>query len=155
MGGVDWAEFYAAIEPLEWGDSTYTIIRVPAEVVEHLSAGQVRRVEGVIEGVEVNLALTKAPVVDGLFLWAGKSLMRRLGVKPGEPLQVRLRPVETDRVDIPDELATRLDELGITEMWQQLSPGRRRSLIYPIEQARTPSSRSKRIEALVEQIRGS
>ncbi len=52
----------------------------------------------------VNLALTRAPVVEGVFLWAGASLLDRTGIAPGQPVEVRLRPPPTT-VSIPTPIS--------------------------------------------------
>jgi len=95
----DYLTFEGRVEPLVWGRSTYTILRLPPEVSAKLGAA--RRVEGEIAYHPVNLAPTRAPVVEGPFLWAGQSLLDRPGITPGEVVEVRLRPVPDDRVDTP------------------------------------------------------
>ena len=108
-----------------------------------------RRVEGEINDHPVNLAPTRAPVVEGAFLWAGRTLLDRLGVEPGEALEVRLRPAPADRVDLPDDLAAALRASGAGPAWEALSPGRRRGLLHGVDAARTPPTRARRIAALL------
>jgi uncharacterized protein YdeI (YjbR/CyaY-like superfamily) len=91
-------------------------------------------------------------VVDGPFLWAGQSLLDRLGIAPGEWLEVRLRPAPDDRVDTPDDIATALRAADATAAWQTLTPGKRRGLIYQITTAKTAPTRSKRIAALIQTL---
>jgi hypothetical protein len=141
--------FEGTIESVEWGRSTYTILRVPDRIATIWAAAKVRRVEGEISEHPVNLALTKAPVVRGIFLWAGKSLIKRLGVKPGDRLEIRLRPAVDDQVDTPEDVALALRKSGASAVWEALSAGKRRGLLYSIELAKTAPTRSKRINALV------
>jgi hypothetical protein len=150
----DWLRFEGRIEPLEWGRATYTILRLPPAVADTLAAGKARRVEGEINDHPVNLALSRAPVVDGVFLWTGWTLLDRLSVEPGEPLEIRLRPADPDEVDTPDDLATALRAAGATAAWEALTPGRRRGLIHQVETARTAATRAKRIAALVAGVQG-
>jgi hypothetical protein len=150
----DWLRFEGRIEPLEWGRATYTILRLPPAVADALAAGKARRVEGEINDHPVNLALSRAPVVDGVFLWTGWTLLDRLSVEPGEPLEIRLRPADPDEVDTPDDLATALRAAGATAAWEALTPGRRRGLIHQVETARTAATRAKRIAALVAGVQG-
>ncbi|NJS40298.1 MAG: hypothetical protein HC783_16275 [Rhodobacteraceae bacterium] len=86
----DYITFTGRVEPLVWGKSTYTILRLPPEVAEALYPA--RRVEGEVNDHPVNLALTRAPVVEGVFLWAGQSLLDRVGLPPVKPSRWRLRP---------------------------------------------------------------
>ncbi|MGL5824753.1 MAG: YdeI/OmpD-associated family protein [Nocardioides sp.] len=152
MGDFDC--FDATIEPLAWGQATYTILRLPDPVSARLVAAGAKRVEGTVNDVEINLALVRAPVVDGQFLWAGDSLMRRIGVSPGEPLSVRVRPVDPDLVVLPDDVGTAIAAAGAGAAWQTLSAGRQRSALYRIESARTQPTRQRRIAELVARLIG-
>ena len=149
---TDWVEFEGRIEPLLWGRATYTILRLPRDAAANLAARGAKRVEGEINDHPVNLGLSRAPVVDGPFLWAGQSLLDRLGVEPGEVLEVRLRPAPDDRVDTPDDIAAALRAAGVTAGWEALTPGKRRGLLYQIATAKTAPTRTKRIAALIQTL---
>jgi Bacteriocin-protection, YdeI or OmpD-Associated/Domain of unknown function (DUF1905) len=140
--------FEAKVEPMVWGTTTYTILRLPADVVTLL--GATKRVMGEVNDHPVNLALTRSPVMDGVFLWAGQSLLDRVGIAPGDPVEVRLRPAPDDRVDVPDDVAIALR--GVIAQWESLTPGKRRGLLYQIDTAKTPVTRAKRIARLVESL---
>jgi hypothetical protein len=146
---TDWIAFEGRVEPMVWGRSTYTILRLPPEVSAALTERGARRVEGEINDHSVNLALSRAPVVEGVFLWAGSALLDRIGIAPGEPLDIRLRPAPNDRVDLSDDVSVALRAAGVMAGWQALTPGRRRGLLYPIDSAKTAPTRDKRIAALV------
>ena len=88
---TDYLLFEGQIVSMEWGKSTYTVLPLPDDIAGALQAAGAKRVEGEINEHPVNLALSKAPVIDGVFLWTGKSLLARIDVAPGEPLEVRLR----------------------------------------------------------------
>jgi hypothetical protein len=150
----DWLEFEGRIEPLEWGRATYTILRLPSSVADALAVQKTRRVEGEINDQPFNLALSCAPVVEGVFLWTGQSLLDRLSVEPGELLEIRLRPAPADEVDTPDDVMAALRAAGATAAWEALSPGKRRGLIYKVETAKTAPTRLKRIAALVTEVQG-
>lgn len=146
----DWLTFEGVVEPVLWGETTYTILRLPDEVAAALEAAGARRVEGEFAEHPVNLALTRAgPVGDFAFLWAGKSLLEATGLEPGEPFEVRLRPAPDDAVDTPDDVARALRAGGRTAAWEALTPGRRRGLLYKIATAKTQATRDKRIAALI------
>ena len=145
----DWLSFEAAVEPLVWGRSTYTILRLPQPVAEALNLAGAKRVAGEIAEHPVNLALIKAPVVDGVFVWAGQSLLSRTGIAPGDVVEVRLRPAPPDEVETPHDVDAALQHNGLTEAWQALTAGKRRGLLYQIETAKRPETRAKRIAALM------
>jgi hypothetical protein len=151
-GVSGWLEFEGRITPLEWGRATYTILRLPPDIADALASQKARRVEGEINDQPVNLALSRAPVVEGVFLWTGQSLLERLSVEPGELLEIRLRPAPADAVDTPDDLAAALRAAGVTAAWEALTPGRRRGLIHRVETAKTAPTRAKRIAALVAEM---
>ena len=148
----DWHSFEAAVEPLEWGRAVYTILRLPPDVVEALQRAGARRVEGEIAEHPVNLALTKAPVVDGVFLWAGKSLLERIGIVPGERVEIRLRPAPPDALETPDDVALALRQGEVADAWETLTPGKRRGLLYQINIAKRPDTRAKRIVNLIKAL---
>jgi Bacteriocin-protection, YdeI or OmpD-Associated/Domain of unknown function (DUF1905) len=145
-----WVTFEGRVEPLIWGRATYTILRLPDAVVTQL--GKTRRVEGEIADHPVNLALSRAPVIESVFLWAGSSLLERIGIEPGEPVEVRLRPAPDDRVDLDPDIAAALVAGGVLTTWESLTPGKRRGLLYQIATAKTEPTRQKRIARLVEDL---
>jgi hypothetical protein len=150
----DYVEFTGRIETLEWGKSTYTILRLPDDVAERFAAERARRVEGEINEFPVNLAPTRAPVLEETFLWTGKSLLDRIGLVPGDEVEVRLRTAPDDEVETPDDVAAALRAAGATRLWDALTPGKRRGLLYQIGTAKTHATRDKRIVKLIADIGG-
>jgi Bacteriocin-protection, YdeI or OmpD-Associated/Domain of unknown function (DUF1905) len=145
----DYVTFEGAVEPLEWGRAVYTILRLPEDVADKLVSAGARRVEGEIAEHPVNLALTKAPVVDGVFLYAGKSLLDRIGIAPGERVEVRLRPAPDDVVEVEPDVTAALLAHGAMAAWEALTPGKRRGLLYPLSTAKTAATRAKRIAKMI------
>jgi|GEM_PF-2855577 len=74
--GTEW-DFVGVVEPLAWGRSTYTVIRIPTALAAAARDAGTRRIGGTMDDVRVNLAVTRAPVIDDPFVWAGRSLLRR------------------------------------------------------------------------------
>lgn len=144
---TDMIAFECRVEPVAWGKSVYTIIRLPPDAALVLAGA--RRVEGDIADHPVNLAISRAPVVDGPFLWAGSSLLAKLGVAPGDTVEARLRPVSPGIVEAPDDVLSALRASGASAAWDTLTPGRRRGLLYGVETARTAATRGRRIATLV------
>ena len=98
--------------------------------------------------------ITSPPILDayeldGTFLWTGASLIRRLGAAPGETLSVRLRKADARVVEMPDDLAAALRAADRTGRWEELTPGKRCSLLYGIDSAKRADTRARRIAALV------
>lgn len=139
--------FEGRIEPLEWGRSTYTILRLPEEVVAAL--GNPKRVEGEIGDHPVNLGLARADVVAGAFLWTGKAFLDAAGIAPGEVLEIRLRATDPNEVEIPDDFAAALRAAGRSADWEALTAGKRRGLLYGVTSAKRPETRARRVAKLI------
>ncbi len=147
----DYVAFDGAVEPMEWGKSTYTVLRLPAEIVDAI--GPTKRVEGEINDHPVNLALTKAPVIEGVFLWAGKSLLRDVGIEPGERIEIRLRAAPDDAVDVPSDVINALRSAGLSDVWAGLSAGKKRGMLYQVNSAKRADTRTKRIAKLLNELK--
>lgn len=146
----EYVTFEGVISPMTWGKATYTVLHLPAGVETAL--GKTRRVEGEFNDHPVNLAITRAPVADGAFLWAGKSLLDRTGLVPGERFEVRLRPVGDDLVDVPTDVSNALRSAGATDAWDALTPGKKRRALHQVETAKRAETRAKRITALIRSL---
>lgn len=150
---TEYLDFEGQVEAVQWGRATYTVIRLPDAIASALKTAKARRVEGEINDHPVNLALTTAPVIEGPFLWAGKTLLDATGIEPGEQLEIRLRPADPDFVDLPDDVAQALHTGFVKPVWDGLSSGRQRSLLYPISTAKREATRLKRVSALVKKLK--
>ncbi len=148
----DFVTFDAEVTAMPWGDKVYTIVPLPRDVLSAL--GSTRRVEGEFNDHPVNLAISSAPteVHPTPFLWAGKSLLDRVGLSPGETFEARLRPAPDDAVDVPPDVTTALRSGGAIDAWEALTPGKKRAHLYQIETAKRPETRIKRIAKLVVEL---
>ncbi|MEM6941691.1 MAG: YdeI/OmpD-associated family protein [Pseudomonadota bacterium] len=140
---------------MEWGDNVYTVLPLPADVSEALAAEGAKRVEGELGEYPVNLALTKAPVIEGTFLYTGKALLKEAGLAPGETIEVRLRAADPDFVEVPSDVSAALRAADRWALWNSLSPGKRRGLLHPLTTAKRPETRQKRIGALLKELQDS
>lgn len=56
-------------------------------------------------------------------------------------------------MDVPDELSLLFDaDPEVEHLWEDLTPGRQRSLVYGVERAKRPETRRRRAEAIVEDL---
>ncbi|MEL6960388.1 MAG: DUF1905 domain-containing protein, partial [Pseudomonadota bacterium] len=55
---TDYVCFDGAVEPMEWGNATYTVLRIPPDVIDAL--GPTKRVEGEINDQPFEAALNPA-----------------------------------------------------------------------------------------------
>jgi len=147
---TDFVTFEARIEPVRMGRATYTVLRLPPEVARALTGAS--RVEGEIADHPINLAPSRMPEVEGPFLWTGKTLLDRIGIVPGEFVEVRLRPAPADAVDVPEDVTAALWAGGAMPVWQGMTAGKRRGLLYQIGTAKTAPTRAKRIATLIRDL---
>jgi len=146
--------FQAAVEPLVWGRAAFALLRLLPEGARVMQAAGTKRVEGKIAEHPGNLTLLRAPEVDGVFLWAGKSLLDRLGAKPGERPEVRRRAAPPGAVDTPEGVEAALRRAGKTDAWQRLTPGKKRGALCQIDTARTGATRIKCLATMIEGLTG-
>jgi hypothetical protein len=145
-------EFDALVEVLSWGRNDYTIIRLEQALEEAAKSAGTRRVEGTIEGVPVNVGVNRADVLPGTFMYAGKGLLRRLGIRPGDVVSCRLRPADPDDVPLAEDVDRALADAGLLAAFQRKRPADRRRLLQPIEDAVRPETRQRRIAALLRSL---
>ncbi|SEW46294.1 protein of unknown function [Cognatiyoonia koreensis] len=148
----NYISFIGKVVPMAWGDSTYTVLPLPDEVMQELGKQGAKRVEGEINDHPINLALTKAPVIDQTFLYAGKTLLKECDITPGEDVEVRLRKADPNDVETPADVAQALRAAGKTDLWNALTPGRQRGLLHQIQAAKRAETRKKRIAALIKEL---
>lgn len=146
---ADWVEFDALVEPLVWGRSVYTVMRLEPSLEAAARAQRTRRVEGTVEDVVVNVGVNRADVIPDAFAYVGKGLQRRLGVAAGDVVRCRLRPADPDHVALPPDVRAALDDSARMQTFEARSAAERRRLLQPIEEAARPATRRRRIEALV------
>lgn len=144
-----WALFEAPLEALPWGRNTYTVVFIPPVLSEAAAAQDTRRVEGTMNGTPVNLGLNRAGVTTQSFVYAGKSLQRRLRVRAGDVVDCRLRPADPDEVPVPADVDRALAEAGCRDAFDQLRPAQRRRLLAAVGFAAGDATRSSRIAELV------
>ncbi len=144
----DWITFDAQIEPMAWGKNTFTIVHLPDAAVAALPAGT-KRIEGEFGDFPVNLALTKAPVINGVFVYTGKSFLRESGLEPGEVFEARIRPADPNVVEMPEDVAAALRAAGRSADWAALTPGQQRSKLHLVNSAKRADTRTKRIAKLI------
>ena len=98
---TDSISFHGRIVPMEWGDSTYTVLPIPDDVFAILSAEGARRVEIELNDHPYNLALTKVPRIASIFVYTGKAVLRETSIEPHQPIDVRIRKADPNEVEAP------------------------------------------------------
>lgn len=144
-----WIEFDAPLELMTWGRNAYVVLFLDERLDRAAADARTRRVEGRVDGVEVNLGINKADVADSPFLYVGTALRRRLGARAGDVVACRLRPADPHHVPVPDDVRAALESAGRQHAFDSLRPAERRRLLQPVDDAAQPATRQRRIAALV------
>jgi hypothetical protein len=148
----EWVEFDALVEVMPWGRNVYIILRLKRALENAVSNARTRRVEGTIEDVPVNVGVNRADVLPDAFMYAGKTLQRRLGARPGDVVHCRLRPADPDDVPLADDIHRALVDAGRLTAFERKTPAERRRLLQPIEAAVKPQTRQQRTTALLRSL---
>ena len=149
MTADEWVVFDAPLEPMPWGKNIYTVVMMPEDLAQAAADLKTRRVEGTMNGEPVNLGLNRADITPHAFVYAGKSLQRRLSLQAGDVVECRLRPADPYEVPVPDDVATALTDAGRTDAFERLRPAQRRRLLATVEFAASEATRTSRINDLV------
>lgn len=150
----EWLSFVGRVEPMEWGNSTFTILTLPEEIVLELARRNTRRVEIELNDHPFNMALTKAPAVSGAFVYTGKSILQEVGISPGDEIEVRLRKADPNMVDVPSDVLLAIHSANLAGAWASLTPGKQRGMLHQITSAKKQETRVRRIEQLLASLRG-
>ncbi|MGY4543854.1 hypothetical protein ACVWY0_003797 [Arthrobacter sp. UYNi723] len=124
-----------------------------AELLPLAEHGRIR-VTGTLRGAEFNA--TVMPGRSGRHvLYLSGGLRTATGVRVGEKVTVDVLALNADEFIPPGDLAAALDAaVGAADKWGQLPVSHRRELTRFLEDARTPSTRARRVEQLVAQVLG-
>ncbi|GAA5504575.1 YdeI/OmpD-associated family protein [Novipirellula caenicola] len=74
------------------------------------------------------------------------SVRRETKTKTGDRIQLRIKVLDRDDVEIPDDLMMAMHADGVEEAFMSLSPGKRNYIVRRIEDAVKPETRDKRIQ---------
>jgi hypothetical protein len=131
-----------------------TGLPVPPEVIEALGSGKRPAVVVTIDGGHTYRSTVG--VMGGQFLVPLSAEHRTAsGVVAGQTVTVTLEVDTLPRsVDVPADLAQAFTDAGVRAAFDTLSPSRRRALVDPVEQAKAPETRTRRIDKVVESLQG-
>lgn len=149
----DWISFDGQIEIMFWGEKVYTVLKIPEDVLRTIDQFSSKRVDLEIRDFSYNLALTKAPIFDGVFLYFGKDKLTETNLSVGDIAEFRLRASDPNFVEIPAELQETLILNDAEKLWNELSPGMRRTKLQPILKAKQETTKGRRVHALIHSLR--
>jgi hypothetical protein len=132
---------------------TATGIRVPAEVVESLGAGMKPPVRVTINGKTYRSTIAPR---SGQYLVGVSAENRELtGVAAGDEVDVDIQlDTEPREVAVPADLGTALDaDPQARQFFESLSFSQKQWYVLPIDQAKKPETRERRVEKAIEMLR--
>lgn len=148
-----WILFDGQIEVMLWGEKVYTVLKIPEDVLRTIDQFSSKRVDLEIRDFSYNLALTKAPIFDGVFLYFGKDKLTETNLSVGDIAEFRLRASDPNFVEIPAERQEALILNDAEKLWNELSPRMRRTKLQPILKAKQDTTKGRRIHALIHSLR--
>jgi hypothetical protein len=133
---------------------TATGLPVPSDVVDALGAGRRPPVVVTLNGAYTYRS--SIGVMDEQSLVPLSAEHRAAsGVAAGDTVEVTIEVDTLPRVvDLPEDLASALQEAGVRAAFDTLSNSRQRALADPVVQAKSPETRARRIAKAVESLRG-
>ena len=148
-----WILFDGQIEVMLWGEKVYTVLKIPEDVLRTIDQFSSKRVDLEIRDFSYNLALTKAPIFDGVFLYFGKDKLTETNLSVGDIAEFRLRASDPNFVEIPAERQEALILNDEEKLRNELSPRMRRTKLQPILKAKQDTTKGRRIHALIHSLR--
>lgn len=146
--------FEGKVDLYDFGRMAYSIVYVPRNVLSKLPLRQYPRLrmEGEVHGRPFHGALQ--PAGSGkYYLLLSKRFLKSSGLSVGSRVLIQLRIADQDAVDVPDELRFALRANSNAERtWDQLTPGKKRSLAHRVGSAKRAETRESRVEEIIEAL---
>ncbi len=133
----------------DFGKYHYVCVNLPEDMASALPFDEHPRlrVKGEMAGYDFEGAWQ--PQKGGPYwLMIPKDIRKAAELTIGDPIRVAFGVADQDAVSVPPELAEALDEAGLMEDWEALTPGRRRGLCYTVEKAKAAATKQKRIDEI-------
>ena len=128
-------------------------IQIPTEVVEALGSGKKPPVRVTIDGHTYRSSIA---TMDGVSMVGVTNEFRKAwGLAGGDEVDVEIElDTEKREVVVPPELAAELDaDADARRFFDGLSYSNKRRIVMPIDEAKTPETRQRRIDKAIGQLR--
>jgi len=143
--------FRGVIEAASGGGAA---VRVPPDVATALGGLKQMRVVGTIDGRDFRSSTM--PYRGGLYMGVHKATREAAGVVVGDEIEIVLRRDTSPRtLEIPPELEEALAaEPELRARFERLSFSHRREYVDAIAEAKRPETKTRRLEAALDYLRG-
>lgn len=130
-----------------------TGIEVPDQVLDALGGGRRPAVRVTVNGY--TFSATVGSMAGRAMLAFSAARRAESGLAGGDDLDVEIELDTAPRtVDLPDDLAAALDEAGARAVFDKLAPSARKAHVTAVEGAKAPTTRQRRIAAIVAKMGG-
>ncbi|MEQ8302817.1 MAG: YdeI/OmpD-associated family protein [Cyclobacteriaceae bacterium] len=132
---------------------THTAIIVPDEVMAQLPPKGIIRTKGTFNKTPFALAIQHRK--DGArFFMVSAQLRREAMIQSGDPVNVEFWQVDSNLVDVPEELQAVIDQDEEAEkLWKTFTPATQRGLSHYVNSVKNVDSRIKRALEIVEKVK--
>ncbi|MEM9999908.1 MAG: YdeI/OmpD-associated family protein [Pseudomonadota bacterium] len=147
--------FNAPLEAM-YGDSGYVGLVVPEDYKARLPFDQMPRirVRGEMNGVAVEG--TFVPLAGKHYIMVSKRLRRMIGADLGDIVNFTFAIADQNAVRTPEELQEVFaEDPELAELWANWPKGKRRSLYYKFERAKTAETKQRYVEQVIEDLMSS
>ena len=146
-------EFTGRVAKHSFGPWGYTVVFLPPELAAQLPLDENPRLRVRGEMDEYPFYGAWQPTGGQWYLMINKSVLKQGGYALGDWINVRFNIDDQDAVDLPEALVEALKkDRKLKNVWDQLTPGKKRGLAYQVSTAKTAATIEKRIQKLKETL---
>jgi Bacteriocin-protection, YdeI or OmpD-Associated/Domain of unknown function (DUF1905) len=148
---TDIFEFESEIVKYDFGKYYYTVVYIPAQLIDQLPLGKHPRlrIQANVSGIWFRGALM--PDKGRWYLMVSRKILKQIDKQLGQMIKVRFEIDDQEAVEITQELRRFLGQNPeLKTKWDALSAGKRRGLAHRISQAKTQATLDKRLVELEE-----
>ena len=127
-------------------------IVVPEEVIASLGGGKKPAVT--IKLPNYVYRSTVGKMGDTYMISLSSEHRQASGLNGGETVEVELELDTAPRITpIPDDVRQRLENEGLLDKFESVAPSRRKEVVRQVEEAKSPETRSRRLDKVLEALR--
>jgi bifunctional DNA-binding transcriptional regulator/antitoxin component of YhaV-PrlF toxin-antitoxin module len=128
--------------------------KVPEDIARQFIEGNNRRVICDFSGQE-QIQCAIMPSSEGWYILMNKTLREKLNLKNGQEFEVKIEKDHSEfGMEVPEELAVMLEqEETAKSVFDSLTPGKQRALIYIVSKVKNTDSRIRKALAIAEHLK--
>jgi hypothetical protein len=142
-------EFTARVTAFQLGPWTYSVVYLSEDLAQKLPLREHPRLRIRGEIGEYPFAGAWQPTGGRWYLKLSKDFLKQQDALVGDWLNIRFNIDDQTAVDLPEALSVELKkDRHFASVWNALTPGKQRSWLLPIAQAKTGATEAKRVAEL-------